>query len=75
MKTHQWLFHALLRIGGPVRSNPGKHSAGTAYFRSARGILISALVLGLVAAATALTSHGGLDHLSALRVIANPFIY
>jgi len=76
MKTHQWLLRALLRASGPVRSAPGKHCAGTAHARAARGILISALVLGsLVAVAAVLTSHGSVGHVSVLRMIAMPFMY
>jgi hypothetical protein len=77
MKTHQWLLHALLRAGGLVRGGSGRHSAGMAHVRTTRGLIISALVVGsLVLAAAELTTHGAIGHhLSALRNIANPFMY
>jgi hypothetical protein len=48
-----------------------------AHVRTTRGLIISALVVGsLVLAAAELTTHGAIGHhLSALRNIANPFMY
>jgi hypothetical protein len=83
MKTHKWLTHALIRISGPVRSHPGKHSAAPAHVRTAprivmMGFIILALVLGSAGVVTAaFSSHGstGTHSVSTARTPQTPWMY
>ena len=62
MKTHRWLRHVITRISGSVGSAPHETSKGTARAWARCGVLVLALVLGGLGAAS---GHGSAGHAQA----------
>lgn len=63
MKTYRSLWHVIMRTVGSVSSARRESSMGTARSRATRGILVLALLLGGLGAATlAMQAHGGAGH-------------
>jgi hypothetical protein len=66
MKTYRSLWHVIMRTVGSVSSALRESSMGTARSRATRGILVLALLLGGLGAATlAMQAHGGAGHVHA----------
>jgi hypothetical protein len=82
MQTHTWTTHSALR----VRALPGKHAKGASRpdspGKTANKILITALLLGSLAAGSAAVSeyavaasHANAHHHAAAPIVQNPWMY
>jgi hypothetical protein len=63
MKTHEWLRHVIMQIGGSVGSAPREPSTGTVRAWARCGLFVLALVLGGLCAAA--SGHDSAGHVQA----------
>jgi hypothetical protein len=73
MKTHGWLGHVVMRTSGSVGSVPRETSTEMVRARVTRTILLLALVVGSLGAASASSGHGGagLTHAGARQTVGS----